>query len=92
MVSALREWMAELGERAQVAVSNIGKWKTAAQMMALIVLLAYPPAFNAWVLSGYALLIASLVSRSKLSSKMPLSAAFLFRPGGRVVMQRIANP
>ena len=26
MVSALREWMAEIGERAQVAVSNIGKW------------------------------------------------------------------
>ena len=27
MVSALREWMAEIGERAQVAVSSIGKWK-----------------------------------------------------------------
>ena len=35
---------------------------------------------------------SSLVSRSKLSSRMPLSAAFLFRPSGRVVMQRIANP
>ena len=27
VVSALREWMAELGARAQVAVSNLGKWK-----------------------------------------------------------------
>ena len=35
VVSALREWMAELGARAQVAVSNLGKWKTAAQMLAL---------------------------------------------------------
>ena len=34
VVSALREWMAELGARAQVAVSNLGKWKTAAQMVA----------------------------------------------------------
>lgn len=61
MVSALREWMAELGERAQVAVSNIGKWKTAAQMIALIILLANPPTFNAWVIGGYALLILSAV-------------------------------
>lgn len=61
MVSALREWMAELGERAQVAVSNIGKWKTAAQMVALIILLANPPAFNSWVISGYCLLILSAV-------------------------------
>ena len=61
MVSALREWMAELGERAQIAVSNIGKWKTAAQMLALIILLANPPAFNQWVISGYALLILSAV-------------------------------
>ena len=61
MVSALREWMAEIGERAQVAVSSIGKWKTAAQMVALIILLANPPAFNVWVISGYALLILSAV-------------------------------
>ena len=38
-ISALREWMAEIGERAQVAVSSIGKWKTAAQMIALFLLL-----------------------------------------------------
>ena len=59
MVSALREWMAELGERAQVAVSNIGKWKTAAQMLALIILLANPPAITSWVMAGYGLLLVS---------------------------------
>ena len=42
VVSALREWMAELGARAHVAVSNLGKWKTAAQMLALVILLANP--------------------------------------------------
>ena len=38
-ISALREWMAEIGQRAQVAVSMIGKIKTAAQMLALLMLL-----------------------------------------------------
>ena len=43
VVSALREWMAELGKRSSVAVSVMGKAKTAIQMIALIILLAYQP-------------------------------------------------
>ncbi len=43
VISALREWMAELGERAQVAVSVIGKIKTSAQMLALVLLLYRDP-------------------------------------------------
>ena len=35
IISTLREWMAELGERSKVAVSWWGKWKTTAQMLAL---------------------------------------------------------
>jgi CDP-diacylglycerol--glycerol-3-phosphate 3-phosphatidyltransferase len=42
-ISALREWMAEIGERAQVAVSAIGKIKTTAQMIALLLLLYREP-------------------------------------------------
>lgn len=38
-VSALREWMAELGQRAAVKVAAIGKIKTIAQMVALLCLL-----------------------------------------------------
>lgn len=38
-VSALREWMAEVGERSKVAVAFIGKLKTATQMAALVLLL-----------------------------------------------------
>lgn len=57
VVSALREWMAELGARAHVAVSSLGKWKTAAQMVALVILLANPPLFTFWVAVGYFLLI-----------------------------------
>lgn len=37
-VSALREWMAELGDRASVAVSVIGKLKTLLQFVAIIML------------------------------------------------------
>lgn len=57
VISALREWMAELGARAHVAVSNLGKWKTAAQMVAIITLLANPPQMTIWVGAGYGLLI-----------------------------------
>ena len=38
-VSALREWMAELGARTNVAVSTVGKYKTAFQMIAITVFL-----------------------------------------------------
>lgn len=42
IISALREWMAEIGKRSSVAVSWIGKVKTTAQMMALVGLLWRP--------------------------------------------------
>lgn len=38
-ITSLREWMAEIGERKKVEVSNLGKWKTMAQMLAIEVLL-----------------------------------------------------
>ena len=42
-VSALREWMAELGERAHVAVNMMGKVKTALQMISITMLLYREP-------------------------------------------------
>ena len=38
-ISALREWMAEIGARTKVAVSIIGKLKTTLQMIAILLLL-----------------------------------------------------
>src|ERR1700761_7644593 len=38
-ISALREWMAEIGERARVRVAGIGKIKTIAQLVSIVVLL-----------------------------------------------------
>ena len=38
-ISALREWMAELGARATVAVSWVGKFKTGMQMTAILLMI-----------------------------------------------------
>lgn len=43
VISALREWMAEWGKRASVAVGRLGKIKTVLQMLAIILLLAFHP-------------------------------------------------
>ena len=40
-ISALREWMAQMGKRNSVAVAYIGKLKTAAQMSAIFALLLH---------------------------------------------------
>lgn len=57
VISALREWMAEMGARASVAVSYIGKVKTTAQMTSIIVLLAFNPEdYYGFTTFGYLLL------------------------------------
>ncbi|MFT4635739.1 MAG: CDP-diacylglycerol--glycerol-3-phosphate 3-phosphatidyltransferase [Chitinophagales bacterium] len=45
-VSALREWMAELGKRTNVAVSQVGKYKTGIQMSAIGGLIFAQPLFG----------------------------------------------
>lgn len=62
IVSALREWMAEVGKRANVAVSGLGKLKTAVQMFALLILLYCDNSANAaFVFTGYLLLYVAAV-------------------------------
>lgn len=57
VISGLREWMAEVGKRAHVAVSVIGKIKTTAQMVALLLMLYRQPAAGLPVYEiGFALL------------------------------------
>ena len=46
VISALREWMAELGKRASVAVSYIGKVKTTLQLIAISLLIYQEPLFG----------------------------------------------
>ena len=42
-ISALREWMAQLGESKSIAVSMLGKLKTVFQMIAVLLLLYHEP-------------------------------------------------
>jgi CDP-diacylglycerol---glycerol-3-phosphate 3-phosphatidyltransferase len=50
VVSALREWMAELGKRTSIAVNMMAKIKTLVQMAALILLLLYYPDHKDWLM------------------------------------------
>jgi len=62
IVSALREWMAEIGKRKSVAVSRLGKIKTSVQMITLILLLYCNNTTPAvLVLTSYILLYISAV-------------------------------
>ena len=57
-VSALREWMAELGNRTSVAVSYVGKLKTAFQMTAISVLLLN---WQSLEMFGYCLMVVAVI-------------------------------
>jgi CDP-diacylglycerol--glycerol-3-phosphate 3-phosphatidyltransferase len=61
VVSALREWMAELGERASVSVVFVARVKTFVQMLAITALLALDPVTSVdWMLAvAYAMLYAA---------------------------------
>ena len=59
-VSALREWMSELGARARVKVTFFAKWKTTVQMFGIGFMLYQEPSFGLPVYQiGMILLIAA---------------------------------
>ncbi|HEY3488344.1 MAG TPA: CDP-diacylglycerol--glycerol-3-phosphate 3-phosphatidyltransferase [Gammaproteobacteria bacterium] len=76
VISALREWMAELGKRAAVAVSMLGKIKTTFQMIAIAFLLYQHPIFGlpTHVLGFILLQVAALLTL--LSMVLYLKAAW----------------
>ena len=63
-ISALREWMAELGERGAVAVGMLGKIKTTMQMVAIALLLYMLPLYGLPIfrIGEIALYIAALLT------------------------------
>ena len=61
VISALREWMAELGQRASMAVSYVGKVKTTMQMVAITLLLAFHQSQTWYGLLGAGLLYVAAI-------------------------------
>ena len=53
-ISALREWMAKVGQAKSVAVAFIGKLKTVCQMVAIPLLLYHDTLFGLSTASGWA--------------------------------------
>ncbi len=86
VISGLREWMAELGRRASVAVNFVGKVKTAAQMTSLLLLIAYRPGFEyfqylgiillylAAILTIWSMVIYFLMAWRELAKKVEMSS------------------
>jgi len=85
-ISALREWMAQLGETKSVAVAFIGKVKTAAQMTAIIALLLWQPVIpgiSTRSLGTVALWIAALLTLWSMLHYLKLAAPHFRRHAGR---------
>lgn len=63
-ISALREWMASIGKSSNVAVAMIGKIKTAAQMLAILLLLYFDPigGFNTALVGTILIYIAAILT------------------------------
>lgn len=63
-ISALREWMANIGKSSNVAVAMIGKIKTAAQMIAILLLLYYDNIghFNTKLVGQILIVIAAILT------------------------------
>jgi cardiolipin synthase (CMP-forming) len=89
-ISALREWMAQLGKSSSVAVAFVGKVKTVAQMTAIVALLLHEPlipGISTPLLGEFALWIAailtlwSMVHYLKLAAPHVVSDSNMHNPG-----------
>ncbi len=75
-ISALREWLAETGQRAKVAVSYIGKVKAVTQILALIFLLYNQDLFGLPLREVGLVLLAIATTLTVVSLWQYLRAAF----------------
>jgi cardiolipin synthase len=79
-ISALREWMAQLGKTKNIAVAFIGKIKTAAQMTAIIALLLWEPllpGISTQLLGSVALWVAAILTLWSMFHYLRLAAPHL---------------
>ena len=61
IISGLREWMAEIGQRASITVSYISKVKTALQMVAIFLLVGFDPSTSWLGVLGFVLLYVAAI-------------------------------
>ena len=61
-ISALREWMAKIGQSKSVAVAFVGKVKTASQMIAIPLLLFYDPLFGVLDCQGLGTILINIAA------------------------------
>jgi CDP-diacylglycerol--glycerol-3-phosphate 3-phosphatidyltransferase len=82
-VSALREWMAEVGKRSRVAVSVVGKFKTASQMVAIGFLIWREPlaGYNIFKIGEWLLYIAAVLTLWSMISYLRAAWPNLTEPG-----------
>jgi len=76
-ISALREWMAQLGQHKSIAVAFIGKVKTVAQMTAIIALLLWEdviPGVSTPLLGTLALWVAAILTLWSMFHYLKLAA------------------
>jgi CDP-diacylglycerol--glycerol-3-phosphate 3-phosphatidyltransferase/cardiolipin synthase len=94
-ISALREWMAQLGRSRKTAVAFIGKVKTVAQMTALIALLLWEdviPGVSTPVLGTIALYVAAILTLWSMFHYLRLAAPhFRSEPAGRESDPRVGT-
>lgn len=83
-VSALREWMAKIGESGLVKVNWYGKIKTIAQMTAITCLLWYDPVFgiNIAVIGEVLILIAAALTIYSMYVYLRAAVPFFNKHGG----------
>ena len=79
-ISALREWMAQLGKSKNVAVALVGKVKTVAQMTAIIALLLWEPVIpgvSTPLLGTVALWVAAILTLWSMFHYLRLASPYL---------------
>lgn len=94
-ISALREWMAQLGQGKSVAVALIGKIKTVAQMTAIIALLLWEPVIpgiSTPLLGKFALWIAAILTLWSMFHYLRLAAPHLQEPARTLPMRPKSPP
>ncbi len=83
-ISALREWMAKVGEAKSVAVNFLGKIKTVSQMVAIPLLLYFDPIgtwFEPFRIGTWLIYLAAVLTLASMFYYLKMAAPRAFRDG-----------